>query len=80
MSDSLASLLGQKDFRQPPEIIAIKAYVSEHFPGRSVSVKLHDNTLIVVADSAAFVGALKTHVRTMEALVDPPKRIILRIG
>jgi hypothetical protein len=80
MSDSIASLLGQRNFEQPPEIEAIKAYVADQFAGRTVSIKLHEDSVIVTASSAAFVGALKPHIPQLQKLAGDQKRIVLRVG
>lgn len=80
MSTDISSLLAQKNFRQPPEIAAIKAYVAEHFDGRSVGVALTPDSIIVTVTSAAFAGSLKNHTRQLQAAADTTKRIVLRIG
>ena len=78
MADSLLDILGRKDFSEPPEIAAIKSYIDEHFQA-SAEVLLRDYDIIITVPSAALAGALRFHVRKLQAAAQTNKRLVLRI-
>lgn len=76
----LQHILAKKNFTQPPEIVAIKKYIAQHFDGREVGVAISGHAIVITAASAAFVGSLKNHTRQLQAIADTKKRIVFRIG
>lgn len=77
--DSLNTILLDKNFDEPPEIAAIKAYVERHFQS-DVGVSIQANSIIISAKSASLAGSLRMHIRQLQAVANTEKRLILRIG
>ena len=78
--DSLQDLLAKRSRPEPPEIAAIKAYVAQHFSGRTVKIRLMTDSIIITVTSAAFAGSLRLHTRQLQAAADTTKRISYQIG
>jgi ribosomal protein L31E len=77
--DSLNNILLHKDFDEPPEIAAIKAYVQRHFQS-DVSVKITPQAIVINTRSAALAGTLRMHLRQIQTAADTEKRLVLRIS
>jgi hypothetical protein len=56
--DSLFSILGQKNFDEPPEIAAIKKYIQESFQSEA-SVLVRDKDIIVSVTSSSLAATLR---------------------
>jgi hypothetical protein len=78
MADSLFDILSRKDFDEPPEITAIKEYVSEQFQ-EAVEVIVRERDIIVTVASAALAGTLRFQIPKLRKAAKTDKRIILRI-
>ena len=78
MAESLADIYARKDFSQPPEVVAIKRYVQEHFES-DCEVALRQFEIIITVNSASLAGTLRMHLHKMQALLQTKKRLILRI-
>lgn len=78
MADSLFNILAHKDYDQPPEIVAIKRYVSDHFQ-EAVEVVVREREIIVTTQSAALAGTLRMHIRALQKAAQTTLRIVLRI-
>ena len=78
MADSLFDILTRKDYDEPPEIAAIKSYISKHFD-EAVEVVCRERDIIVTASSAALASTLRYHVRHLQQAADTKKRFIFRI-
>ena len=78
MADSLFDILAHKDFDEPPEITAIKQYVTQHFQ-EAVEVIVRERDIIVTTPSAALTNTLRYHVRQLQRAASTTKRIVLRI-
>lgn len=78
MADSLFDILSQKDFTEPPELVAIKKYVREHFKV-DVELVLRDREIIMNVPSASLATTLRFHMRKMREAANTDKRIVLRI-
>jgi hypothetical protein len=76
--DSLASLMSDKNFQEPPEIAAIKHYVDSTYQSK-VDVQVRDTDIIVSVDSAALASRLRHDIPALKAVATTEKRIILRI-
>lgn len=79
MTHSLSDILANRDFDEPPEIRAIKAYVRRHYESE-VSVTLQPHAILVSARSAALIGSLRMNLPKLQAAVATDKRIVFRIG
>ena len=53
--DSLSSILGGKDFDEPPEISSIKKYVQDEFQ-TEVGVQVRDKEIVITAPSASLAN------------------------
>jgi len=78
MADSLFDILSHKDFSEPPEMAAIKAYIQEHFKV-DAEVYLRDFDIIITVPSAALAGVLRFHARKLQTAAQTKKRLIIRI-
>jgi len=78
MADSLLDILARKDFDEPPEIKAIKQYITEHF-NEAVEVLVREREIIITVPSAGLAGTLRFYVRQLQKAANTSKRIILRI-
>jgi hypothetical protein len=79
MSSSLSDILGDREFKEPPEIKAIKEFVTREF-GRTPSITVTTGAIVVVVSSAAFAGALRPRLLELQEYAKTKKRIIIRIG
>ena len=78
MADSLFDILSRKDFSEPPEIAAIKGYITEHFHADS-EVVLREFDIIITVPSASLGGVLRFHARKLQAAAKTKKRLVIRI-
>lgn len=79
MSDSLGDLLARRDYDEPAEIRAIKAYVRRYYEA-DVKVTLQPHAIVVSARSAALIGSLRMNLPRLQEASGSDKRILLRIG
>ncbi|HSW65952.1 MAG TPA: hypothetical protein VLI54_02335 [Bacillota bacterium] len=77
--DSLQELLNKYSPQEPPEVLAIKQFVSEQF-GADSSVGINGETLVITVRSAALANALRLRLPALKAAVQTNKRFIFRIG
>ena len=78
MSDSLSDILSRKDFSEPPEKLAIKQYIAEHFQV-DAEVIARDFDIVITVSSAALAGVLRFHVRKLQTAAKTNKRLVIRI-
>ena len=78
MADSLFDILAGKDFSEPPEIAAIKRYITEHFQEDS-EVIAREREILITVPSAALAGTLRFHVRKLQSAAQTQKRLVIRI-
>lgn len=78
MSDSLANILGQREFHEPKEIQVIKTYVRKEFSS-DCAVQLNDRTIVITVDSAALAGSLRMHLHLIAKACETKKRLVIRI-
>ena len=78
MTDSLFDILSRKDFSEPPELIAIKKYITEHFQVEAELMN-RDFDIIITVPSAALASTLRFHVPKMQKAAQTKKRLIIRI-
>jgi hypothetical protein len=77
--DSLASLLGNKDFDEPAEVQAIKKYVQDEFKS-DVSVMVRERDIVIGVSSAALANTLRLRSPDMKRRCQLDKRLTFRIG
>lgn len=77
--DNLSSILGRKNFDEPPEVRAIKEYVRRHYDVE-VKVTMQPHTIVVAARSAGLIGSLRANLPKLQTAAGTEKRIMLRIG
>jgi hypothetical protein len=77
--DSLFSILGNKNFDEPPEVAAIKKFVRDSFHA-DVIVLIRDKDIVITVPSAAFANALRLRSSEMKRRCQIEKRVIFRIG
>lgn len=78
MADSLFDILARKDFSEPPEIAAIKQYMTDQFNADS-EVIAREREIIITVSSAALASTLRFHVRKIQDAAKTQKRLIIRI-
>jgi hypothetical protein len=77
--DSLQSILGNKDFDEPPEISSIKKYVQAEY-GIAVSVLLRERDIVIIVPSAALANTLRLRSPDLKRRCQLTKRLTFRIG
>lgn len=78
MSNSLADLLANKNFDEPPEMLAIKKFAQDKFQA-DVEVLVRERDIVVTASSAALANTLRLKVTELRTAANTEKRIIFRI-
>ena len=77
--DSLSSILGGKDFDEPPEMAGIKKYVRDEFK-TDVSVLVRDRDIVITVPSAALANTLRLRGPDLKRRCQLDKRLTFRIG
>lgn len=78
MSNSLADLLADKNFDEPPEMAAIKLFVKEAFD-EDVEVLVRERDIIVGVRNSSLANSLRLKINDLRAAAETDKRIIFRI-
>lgn len=78
MSNSLADLLANKDFDEPDEMKAIKAFVQSNYKA-DVEIQMREREIIVTTPSAALANTLRLKLPELRKAAATDKRIVLRI-
>ena len=79
MTESLADILGNRSYDEPPEVTTIKKFVREKFKA-DVGVTLGQQQIILTVRGAALAGALRMHLHTLKKLCETDKKIVIRIS
>jgi len=77
--DSLGSILGDKDFDEPPEMASIKKYVQDEFK-MVVGVQVRERDIIISVPSAALANTLRLRGPDIKRRCQLDKRLTFRIG
>lgn len=77
--DSLFSILGNKNFDEPPESASIKKFVSDEYQ-TDVTVLVRDKDVVVTCKSAALVNTLRLRSPELKRRCQLTKRLVFRIG
>ena len=78
MSNSLADLLANKNFDEPPEMQAIKQFVAEKYQ-EDVEVLVRDRDIVVTTSSASLANTLRLKITELKSIAQTKKRITFRI-
>ena len=79
MTDSLADLLGNRNFEEPQEVRTIKEFVRKRF-NADVSVTMQPRQIIISVPGSSLAGALRMHLHELKKLCATDKRLIIRIS
>ncbi len=77
--DSLHSILGNKDFTEPPEIASIKKYVQDEFSA-AVGVQVREHDIVITVSSAALANTLRLRGPALKRRCQIDKRLTFRIS
>ena len=77
--DSLQSILGNKDFDEPPEISSIKKYVQDEFQ-TEVGVQIREKDIVISVPSAALANTLRLRRPEITRRCQLDKKLIFRIS
>ena len=77
--DSLFSLLGNKNFDEPPESASIKKFVNDEYK-TTVEVMVRDKDIVVTSASAALISTLRLRSPEIKRRCQLTKRLSFRIG
>jgi hypothetical protein len=77
--DSIFSILGDKDFDEPPEIGAVKKYIRDEYD-TEVGVMIHGQSIIISVSSAALANTLRLRAPEMKRRLQIYKRLSFRIS
>jgi hypothetical protein len=75
----LADILNKKNFAEPPEIMAIKKYVSDHFQAE-VSIVVQPTAIVIKTTSSALANTLRLNTQQLIDSCNITKQLIFRIG
>jgi hypothetical protein len=79
MSKSLADLLADKNYQEPPEVRQIKEFVEAEI-GLTPNVAIKTGSYIIKVPSAAAAGALRSSLFKLKNQLDTDKRLLIRIA
>lgn len=77
--DSLAHILSNKDYDEPPEMASIKKYVQDEFKS-TVSVQIRDKDIVITVPNAALASTLRLRGPEIRRRCQLDKRLVFRIG
>lgn len=77
--DSLFTILGNKDFDEPPEMASIKKYVQDEFH-ITVSVMVRERDIVIQVPNAALATTLRLRGPDIKRRCQLDKRLTFRIG
>ncbi len=77
--DSVSNILNQPRFAEPPEVAAIKAYISDKYRSK-VQITVGPQQIIILTKSAALAGTLRMELAAIQTAAKTKKRLVIRIG
>ncbi|PIZ62260.1 hypothetical protein COY17_02835 [Candidatus Saccharibacteria bacterium CG_4_10_14_0_2_um_filter_52_9] len=77
--DSLSTLLGNKNFDEPPEMASIKKYVRDEFKVE-VGVQVRDKDIVISVPNSALASTLRLRGPEIKRRCQLDKRLTFRIG
>ena len=79
MTDSLADILGNRSYEEPPEVVVIKKFVREKYKS-NVGVAVKQQQIVITVSGAALAGTLRMNLHTLKKMCQTEKRLVIRIG
>lgn len=77
--DNMKDLLGKYSPKEPPEVIAIKQYISTEFQA-TPSITVQEMSIVITVQSASLANALRLRTTALQEVCQTNKRLIFRIG
>ena len=77
--DSIASILGDKDFDQPTEIVSLKKYLKQEF-GIEAILQIRDKDIVVNVNNAALANTLRLRSPEIKRHCQLSKKLTFRIS
>jgi hypothetical protein len=78
MIDSLADIMGNINFEEPPEVSVIKQFVKERYQ-EDVAVTVQPQRIVITVAGAALAGTLRLQLHQLKKLCQTDKRLLIRI-
>jgi hypothetical protein len=79
MSESLADILGSRKYNEPPEAVAIKAFVEKYYH-KTVLVTVRERDIAITVQSGSFAATLRMRVPQIQKAANTDKKLLFRIG
>lgn len=79
MTDSLADILGNRSFEEPPEVTTIKQFVKDKFQA-DAAVAIREQQIVITVQGAALAGTLRMHLYELKRMCKTEKRLLIRIA
>lgn len=79
MANLLADILGDKNFDEPTESVAIKRYVEEQFKAKA-HVKVQEKAITISVNSASLANTLRLRTQEIQRYAATDKRLFFRIS
>lgn len=77
--DSINSILGDRNFDEPPEVASVKKYVRDNFQ-TEISVLVRDHDLVISVPNAALASTLRFRLPEIKRRCQIEKRLVIRIA
>jgi hypothetical protein len=79
MSNSLADILGNFNFDEPPEVAAIKQYIERSYKVTPV-VQPRPRDIIITVPNGALANTLRFETTQLQKAANTKKKLVFRIG
>lgn len=79
MANSLADILLNRNYDEPPEAVKIKQYITSKYQ-KSVEVTVREKDITITAQGAAFVNTLRMQWKQLQKAAETDKRLVFRIA
>lgn len=76
--DSIFTILGNKDYDEPPEIKKIKEYIRSTY-GVSINVQVREKDIILSVPDASLANTLRLNQQKIKKEAETDKRLTFRI-
>lgn len=78
MTESIGSLLADRNIDQPPEIAVIQGFVEERFQSKP-EVMVKEKQIIIAVKGSGLAGALRPLLPQLQDACQTEKRLVIRI-
>ena len=79
MTNSVADILGSRNYDEPPEVQIIKDFVQVKFKSPA-AVTIREHQIIITVQGAALAGSLRMHLHELKKMCRTEKRLVIRIS